>query len=80
MSKTLISILCEAPHRYRVQLADGDDGASLTFHFNVIEHNGIEVVQSSEEFATYIQQNFGPYKALLEAILRFHLATKLNLP
>jgi len=80
MSKKLISILCEAPHRYRVQLRDEDDGHTLTFDFNVIEHNDIDMVQWSDEYAAYIEQNFGPYKALLEAILQFHLARKVDLP
>ena len=75
MSKKFISILCEASHRYRVQLRDEDDGHTLTFDFN-----DIDMVQWSDEYAAYIEQNFGPYKALLEAILQFHLARKVDLP
>jgi len=78
MSTTLASISCTAPNVYEVVLEMRQGGTAL-FEFEV-ESGDIEVVKWSPQFAAYMQQNLGPASPLLEAILQFHRARRVEFP
>jgi hypothetical protein len=78
MSTTLFSISCTAPDVYEVVL-EMQNGRSAIFKFEV-ESRDIDVVKWSSQFAAYMQQNLGPASPLLEAILQFHRARRVEFP
>ena len=80
MSSKLIAIAYKARDQYSVQLREQGSDRTLTFDFSVDGRNNIDVVQWSDEFTAYVENNFGPVQALLEAVLRFHLARKIDYP
>ena len=66
--------------RYEVQLESVGGNQRHAFVF-VVESTsvGIDVVQSSPEFTSFMRFNTGPAKPLFETVLKFHHAQNLSL-
>jgi hypothetical protein len=80
MSRKLKAITRKAPNQYSVHLEEQGSDRTLIFDFTVDSQNDIDVVQWSEDFPAYVEHNFGAVQELLEAVLRFHLARKVDYP
>ena len=78
MPSQLKSIERRAPNRYEVRLEVPGLDEPTTFAFQV-EPGSPDVLQIPPEFYVYLEQNYAP-QVLMEAILQFHRACKLELP
>ena len=66
--------------RYEVQLESVEGDQQHTFVFGVESISvGIDVVQSSPEFISFVRFNTGRSAPLLETVLKFHHAQNLSL-
>jgi hypothetical protein len=80
MTSRLSSITCTTPGQYRVQLEVLGTDQRLTFDFSVNTAQNIDVVTRDDDFIAYIAQNLRAYSPLMEAVLKFHLAQKVEYP
>lgn len=55
------------------------DGRGHSFEFSVTQHQGIDVVNWSTDFAELMDRNFGKTDSLLASILAFHRAQDCEL-
>ncbi len=79
MTSKLNAITCKSPASYQIELEVVGTGEKLNFEFMVDDTSGIEVVTWSREFELYVCCNFGPLAPLMDAILRFHQAQKIEI-
>ena len=80
MTSQLNAIVRNAPGQYTVHLELLGTSRRLSFDFTVDTAQGIERVNWSDDFAAHMGQNLGPTSPLLEAVLQFHRAGKIELP
>lgn len=80
MTSKLSSIVRRSPGKYRVELEGLDTSQRMAFDFDVDSRDDIEVVEWSDEFARYLSQNLGRASSLMEAVLKFHRAQKVEYP
>lgn len=64
--------------RYRVEL-EATESAATSFVFSV-EEGDIQVVKSPPDFVEHMKYRMGPASPLMEAVLAFHRAQKLEFP
>jgi hypothetical protein len=80
MTSRLRSITCTTPGQYRVQLEVLGTDQRLIFDFTVDTAHDIDVVTRVDDFIAYITQDSRAYSPLMEAVLKFHLAQKVEYP
>ena len=78
MSMNAKSIMRLDLGRYKIQLESVEGDQRYAFEFTVEGSQGIDVVQSSPEFASFMRMNTGRAAPLLEAVLKFHRAQNLS--
>jgi hypothetical protein len=81
MTNKLVAIIVTAPGKYQIELEVEGTARRLTFDCAVVETDlGINVVERSEVLAAYVDPHGKIAMPLMEAILQFHRAQKVDYP
>jgi hypothetical protein len=81
MTSKLLAITRTGPGQYQIKLEVPDTARRLTFDCTVVETEiGISVVERSEALAAYVDPYGKMAMPLMEAILQFHRAQKVDYP
>jgi hypothetical protein len=80
MTTKLTSIEYRSPGRYEVRLHDTDTGNTSVFDFEVDVHQNIEFVKPGDAFAAHVRSELARVSPVIQAVLQFHRARKIELP